>query len=690
MKKLTLILSLLIALVGLNANATMYIVGTDPFGGWVPEDGVEMTESSPGVYTLNATLVQNDIWFIFAEAVGSWDVVNEVRYDSGDWNSDLTVYADVEFTPVKGNTGKSFAFSGTAGEAYTFTFDKNTGKAMISGYVAPINPVTGDLFLLGQVNGNNWNPSAGIEMATADENIYTLTGAEVINSGDGYGYFSFTSKLGENENDWSFTAYRRGAQADGTLVESGVAAVLAGWGTTNAFKVQPGTYDFEVNLSENTVTVTLTGEAPEDYYIVAGTQNLFGSNWNITDEANLMTEGEDGIFTLTKEGFEATAGTEVMFKVVANGSWDTCWPESDENGDNNWYYKFEEDGVYTVVITFNEETKEITCVATRTGDLPDVPPTIDNVYIIGDVNEIGWSATSGVQMTYDETNKVYTAEITTQNQGDLGTAYFGFTKMLAEEDTDGAWDVIAPYRFGPVSNGAFVMTDQLLGQSIELDLNGSYESVAIPAGTWTVTVDLVNAILKIEGEWPYYDGDVYILGEVDGNSWAPNVGVLMRKSGRNYLASVHTDGTPDGYSYFSFSKTLATNEGNDGWAEIAGSRFGAVTDGNPFTVTDEMLDQTLDLVMAADPMSFQIPAGDWILNVDVDRMTLVISDARGDVNLDAAVNIQDVTALINYLLSKNANGISLGNANCNKDQAINISDVTTLINFLLSKQWPAE
>ena len=60
------------------------------------------------------------------------------------------------------------------------------------------------------------------------------------------------------------------------------------------------------------------------------------------------------------------------------------------------------------------------------------------------------------------------------------------------------------------------------------------------------------------------------------------------------------------------------------------------------------------------------------------------------VTLDAAVNIQDVTALINYLLSKNANGISLGNANCNKDQAINISDVTTLINFLLSKQWPAE
>ncbi len=60
---------------------------------------------------------------------------------------------------------------------------------------------------------------------------------------------------------------------------------------------------------------------------------------------------------------------------------------------------------------------------------------------------------------------------------------------------------------------------------------------------------------------------------------------------------------------------------------------------------------------------------------------------RGDVNLDEQVNIQDVTALINYILSKKADGISLENANCNEDDQINIQDVTTLINYILSKHW---
>ena len=60
---------------------------------------------------------------------------------------------------------------------------------------------------------------------------------------------------------------------------------------------------------------------------------------------------------------------------------------------------------------------------------------------------------------------------------------------------------------------------------------------------------------------------------------------------------------------------------------------------------------------------------------------------RGDVNGDSNVNISDVTALINYLLSHNAVGINLDAADCNKDGAINISDVTALVNYLLTNHW---
>ena len=60
---------------------------------------------------------------------------------------------------------------------------------------------------------------------------------------------------------------------------------------------------------------------------------------------------------------------------------------------------------------------------------------------------------------------------------------------------------------------------------------------------------------------------------------------------------------------------------------------------------------------------------------------------RGDVNLDNAVNIADVTSLIDYLLSGDATGISVANADCNQDNAVNIADVTSLIDFLLSGTW---
>ncbi len=70
-------------------------------------------------------------------------------------------------------------------------------------------------------------------------------------------------------------------------------------------------------------------------------------------------------------------------------------------------------------------------------------------------------------------------------------------------------------------------------------------------------------------------------------------------------------------------------------------------------------------------------------------ITVENGGSRGDVNNDGNVNISDVTALINYLLSNNATGLNLDAANCNQDNTINISDVTTLINFLLSGNWPA-
>ncbi|MBQ9556143.1 MAG: C10 family peptidase [Muribaculaceae bacterium] len=56
----------------------------------------------------------------------------------------------------------------------------------------------------------------------------------------------------------------------------------------------------------------------------------------------------------------------------------------------------------------------------------------------------------------------------------------------------------------------------------------------------------------------------------------------------------------------------------------------------------------------------------------------------GDVNMDGNVNIDDVTALIDYLLSQNATGVDLAAADVDGSGNISIDDVTALIDKLLS------
>ncbi|MBO4803738.1 MAG: dockerin type I repeat-containing protein [Muribaculaceae bacterium] len=59
----------------------------------------------------------------------------------------------------------------------------------------------------------------------------------------------------------------------------------------------------------------------------------------------------------------------------------------------------------------------------------------------------------------------------------------------------------------------------------------------------------------------------------------------------------------------------------------------------------------------------------------------------GDVNNDGAIDISDATALINYLLSGDATGLNLENANCDQAGGVDISDATALINYLLNGSW---
>jgi hypothetical protein len=69
---------------------------------------------------------------------------------------------------------------------------------------------------------------------------------------------------------------------------------------------------------------------------------------------------------------------------------------------------------------------------------------------------------------------------------------------------------------------------------------------------------------------------------------------------------------------------------------------------------------------------------------EICTVTVPSAGIMGDVNGDNDVNINDVTALINYVLSGDPSGIHMENADIVVDQDININDVTALIHRVLT------
>ena len=138
MKKITLILSMMIALIGLNANAAIYIVGDNALGGWTYNGGNEMTDDGTGVYTYNMAIPSDAeyaaVYFVFADGQGStWDDFN-ANYRIGPTAGDVDVTAGqwTNTQKAEGDNG-AYKFMVTKGETYTITYNANDSKFRLRG-----------------------------------------------------------------------------------------------------------------------------------------------------------------------------------------------------------------------------------------------------------------------------------------------------------------------------------------------------------------------------------------------------------------------------------------------------------------------------------------------------------------------------------------------------------------------------
>ena len=272
-KTITLFLALVASMLTLQASAAMYIVGDGPFGGWTPSGGVEMTSQGGGTYTYSAT-VNGEVYFVFADGRSSltgdaaWqDFNSNYRYGPSSGDQEVAVDGTWIATSKAGDHG-AYYFSGN-GSNYTFTFDEGNRRFKISsGGGEPVNPTTGNLYILGEAGGNSWDSNVGVPMTTADGNVFT---AQVTFNGEhseedaNVSYFSFTTKLSDSSDDWdAIRAYRLSPVADeGTnfwvtpsMLGNTIQLNELGVNVDVAFRIPAGTYTITVNVSGRTCVIT--------------------------------------------------------------------------------------------------------------------------------------------------------------------------------------------------------------------------------------------------------------------------------------------------------------------------------------------------------------------------------------------------------------------------------------------------
>ena len=120
----------------------------------------------------------------------------------------------------------------------------------------------------------------------------------------------------------------------------------------------------------------------------------------------------------------------------------------------------------------------------------------DKLYLIGNsLNGVSpWDLTKGVEMTYNSTAGRYATDVYFDGNGNNGVDYFQFAKGIpTDEQNKTNWDALTG-RIGADSNGNYVITDNMVNGDYAMGIrsNTPIESFQIPAGLYTVSVDLTN------------------------------------------------------------------------------------------------------------------------------------------------------------------------------------------------------
>ena len=288
---------------------------------------------------VNGTVPETDNWLRCAEET-------ELSESNATINVSLT-----------GSKNPTYAL--TTGKAYTFTFNPTDGNLTITWATTPdpepvVTPET--LYLRGHINATGWTPSNAVAM-TKEGNVFTVT-SDIVDAGEGYGYFSFSVANGTAEDDtasdWDTnvnSADRYGAVEGagevvlGTDIQVEKFAVGVNASSCASWKIAAGTgYTFTVTFTAEGATLKVTQGttpdpepeyAPETLYIRG---NINATGWTPSNAVAMTKDGNT--FTVTSSVVDVNEGYGYISFSVANGTaeddaasdWDTNVNSADRFG----------------------------------------------------------------------------------------------------------------------------------------------------------------------------------------------------------------------------------------------------------------------------------------------------------------------------------------------------------------------
>ena len=495
-------------------------------------------------------------------------------------------------------------------------------------------------------------------------------------------YIDYALSLSKTEADFSAIndAYNNGTYADDTeaavIYEAYQAAEIAALAASNA-------EDFtSVIINPSFETGDMTGWSAE---------SRSDTGVKANNNATYTTSNVDGDYLFNSWGGSAENNVYQTIKGIPAGTYTLSALVAGFNGEE-------------LIVSANETTNSVVVAGDKTtGYTVNVVFTLDAATDVTiKASNTKSTSTSDHSFIKADNFKLIAGDITTDDYTALNAAIADAeTKTLGFDEGE-----YAPYN--NVAAVTALATAKAVNQDVAIAQTTLNEIVeALASATWTVNTEEVNCIY--DGQFANTVANV-TSGEIDLPGWTKVQGLRMLvKNLETYPSLAYTDGKAAVFSWGGTTLTygeqtgytLPMNKGEryeltfkvTGWSD--GDLPNSITitlDGNAQTVDTEVTgrindaegnpfkEMTFYLKPTADNSILTINANKHFVIADLNLMKA--SALPGDVNGDGEVNVADVTALVNCLLSTDEKPDA---ADVDGDEDVDADDVKALLQIILAE-----